>query len=230
MKERMKLRLYLVLLVVTTFTVASISYVVLSLGIPYVSLYFIFPLLIVIFLLSHYLAKPIEDRIGRKRVLLIIFSVAIIALIFVDSATIIASPNWAFTISTDKPSYKLGEEVHITVSLENQGLITHSFESSLSDPIVISIEYEYPDNPTITTQVWYNPYNKNPTIFSIQPSQFLERVFLWNQTNTSNPWSWNTTYRAGTYQVWAFIPRLNAISLRSNPVLRTWTTINVTSN
>ena len=229
MKEKMKLRLYLVLLVVTVFTVVSISYVVLSSGIPYVLLYSVFPLLIVIFLLGHYIVEPIEDRIGRKRVFLIIFSAAVIALIFIDSATIVASPNWAFTISTDKRSYKLGEEVHITVSLENQGFIAHSFESGLSDPIVVSIEYQYTDNP-FTTQVWYNHYNEDPTVFSIQPGQFLERVFLWNQTNTVNPWLWNMTCRAGTYQIWALIPRVNFIHPTSNPLFRTWTTINVTSN
>jgi hypothetical protein len=231
MKERMKLRLYLVLLIVAIVAIVSTSYVILTSDIPFVPLYSIPPLLAVIFLLSHYLVKPIEDKIGRKRVTIIIFSVAIIAIILVDSAVVIGSSKWAFTITTDKPTYKLGEDVQIIVRLENRGFLTQGFDPRVCAPIIVSVEYESPYNPTVTTQVWYSPYNEDLRChFSIRPGQHIERDFLWNQTNTANPWSWNTTYKEGTFQIWAFIPRPGPFHLRTNPLFETWTIINVTSN
>lgn len=52
------------------------------------------------------------------------------------------TPKWVFSIATDKSLYNLGEEVKITMTLENLGFLTHTFDSFYSDPFVVTIAQE----------------------------------------------------------------------------------------
>lgn len=165
---------------------------------------------------------------SRKELLLLTFWVIVLSFAATHSVFTVISPRWFFSVCTDKSDYKLGENVQITVSLENLGLIAHSFKSSLRDPVVVSVEFVH-DNPTVTTQVWYSPFHFDTTQFVVAPNQFLERTFIWNQTWTINLWLQNQTYMPGTYSVEAFIPRSTSELLGYNNLFRAWTSINITS-
>ena len=151
-----------------------------------------------------------DGRLAMKKILLLTVSITIVAIAATNFAWVVTTPKWSFSVTTDKSSYEIGEDVKITVSLKNIGFITHSFESALKDPVMVSVEYQPTENPTSTIQVWYTPYHLETTQFSLAPSYSLERHFIWNQTNTVNPWLWNTSYMPGTYQLVAFIPDAKA--------------------
>jgi hypothetical protein len=126
----------------------------------------------------------------------------VIAVIFVIRIVIV--PQWTFVVTTDKSSYHLGEEVQISVSLANHGLISRSFTSPIANPVVVAV---YEVSETSDTNVWYSPPFGNETTYVISAGQALVRTFTWNQTNTVNTAFWNTTYKAGQYLVDAFIPQ-----------------------
>jgi len=133
--------------------------------------------------------------------LLVIVTLTFYAALFVLSLT---RANWVFVLTTDKSSYSLGEKVLITVTLENYGFVSHSITSATSDPVVVV----YAISPVDLSgrKVWSNPYLFEETTFSVSPGQALVRTYVWNQTNSAQPWLWNATYEAGTYLIEAFIP------------------------
>jgi hypothetical protein len=107
------------------------------------------------------------------------------------------------------------------------GLITHFFESRVSEPVVIGIEYQPTENPTVTSQVWYSPYHINVTVFSIGPSEFIERNFIWNQTNIHFP---EREIEPGIYHIKAFVPSANStMPVGADSLFWAWTSINITS-
>ena len=145
--------------------------------------------------------------LGRKKIL-VVFAVAVVAITAILSAWAIITPKWSFSVTTDKSTYELGENVQITVTLKNLGFIGQSFKSSLSDPIAVSVEIVH-ENPTLTTQAWYGPYHPDATEFTVSSHQSLERTFTWNQTWTTNLWLYqNQTRVPGTYIIRAFIPKV----------------------
>lgn len=158
-------------------------------------------------------------RWSRKKLLLLTFGVMIISNAVTHSVFTVISPRWSFSVTTDKNTYRLSESVHITVTLENLGFIAHSFKSSISDPIAVSIEYG------ILSQVWYSPYNLNRTEFTIAPHQTLERTFVWNQTNIHYP---EKEIEPKTYTVRACIPSSSHPFIGSSIVMAS-TSINITS-
>lgn len=185
---------------------------------------FVFPL---VFALAVDLLVE-ERRWSRKRFLLLTFGIITISIIVTHSVWTILTPRWSFSVSTDKSTYRSGETVKITVCLKNTGFITHSFESRVNKPVVISIEYQYTENPTITSQVWYSPYHINVTAFSIGPNECLERDFIWNQTNIHSP---EKEIKPGIYQIKAYVPRAGyTLSLSGNTLWSAWTSINITSS
>ena len=144
-------------------------------------------------------------KLSRKKVLLLTFSLTIIAIVIAYSVWTMVTPRWSFSVVTDKSTYRLGEDVKITVSLKNLGFITHSFKSRVIDAVVVGIEYQYTENPTLTYQVWYSPFYENITEFAIKPNQSLERNFIWNQTKSINI-QFGEEVEPGSYYVEAFIP------------------------
>ena len=163
----------------------------------------------------------------------LLLRVAVISMIFIVIAYFvwfIIPPRWVFSITTAKSACLLGEDVTITVRLQNLGYITHSFTTCVSEPVIVSVEHQPTVNPTVTSQVWYNRFHKNITEFSLGPNDSLERTFTWNQTNTQNPRSWNQTYMPGTYHIHAFIPKADEeiISDWGRNLFKAYTTINVT--
>ena len=163
-----------------------------------------------------------NGKLSGKKFLLLTFGVMIISTTVTHSVWTIVTPRWSFSVSTDKPTYRLGENVQITVSLENIGFITHSFKSSLSDPVVVSIE-TYGLGP----QVWYSPYHFNRTEFTIPSHESLERTFIWNQTNIHFPEEEN---EPDTYVVWAFIPKGEFLDPHvAGTLFCAYTKINITS-
>lgn len=139
---------------------------------------------------------------ARKALIGLFLLVIVIAVIFV--IWIVVVPHWTFVLTTDKFSYRLGEEVQINVSLANHGFIAHSFTSPIANPVVVAV---YELSEISDTNVWYSPPFGNETTYVISAGQALVRAFIWNQTNTVNPAFWNTTYKAGEYLVDAFIPQ-----------------------
>jgi hypothetical protein len=136
-------------------------------------------------------------------------SLAIIALAVYATWSVL-TPVWVFGLATDKTAYGLGEDVQIIVTLENHGFISHPITAAIANPVFVAVYAVAESNPTITTQVWYSHYVSNETTFTVSPSQPLLRTFVWNQTNFVNPGYWNTTYKAGTYLIEAFIPKSGA--------------------
>jgi hypothetical protein len=133
-------------------------------------------------------------------ILLVIVALTSYAALFVLSLT---RANWVFVLATDESSYSLGQEVLITVTLENHGFVSHSITSPTSDPVVVA----YTISPVDLSErmVWSNPYSFEETTFSVSPGQALVRTYVWNQTNSAQPWLWNATYEAGTYLIEATI-------------------------
>lgn len=137
----------------------------------------------------------------------------------------VLTPNWVFGLSTDKSSYKVGERVQITVTLENHDFVSQSITSPTANPVVVAV---YARALTVTTQMWYSPYLLNETSFSILPGQALVRTFVWNQTSSSNPEFWNTTYMVGPYLIEAFIPKSRDFDVSSR-LFNAYVCINVTA-
>jgi hypothetical protein len=144
-----------------------------------------------------------NKTLSVKKFLLLTFSVIVVAAVVAHSAWIAVAPNWSFVVVIDKSAYKLGESVQITVSLRNLGFIPHSFTSSCSDPIAVSVSHVYEKDPSIWAQVWYSSYYDSQTEFTIGPHQSLERTFVWNQTNIYHP---QEKIDKGTYLIEALIP------------------------
>ena len=162
------------------------------------------------------------QTIKRKIIFIALIAIAI-GLTVPYSVWTVITPNWAFSVTTDKSTYELGEPVQIRVTVENLGFIAHSFTSAVSDPVAVQIlRKPY-------SEVWYGDPFPTVTEFTISPHQSLERTFAWNQTNTSNPGLWNQTYMPGTYIIKAFIPNPRFGPVPYNPLLIAQTSINVTS-
>jgi len=159
------------------------------------------------------------SNLSKKKLLLLFLGALIMSSIVTHSVWAIVTPSWSFSVTTDKNTYRLSENVQITVTLENLGFIAHSFKSSISDPIAVSIEYP------ILSQVWYSPYNLNRTEFTIAPHQTLERTFVWNQTNVHYP---EKEIEPKTYTVRACIPSSSHPFIGSSIVMAS-TSINITS-
>ena len=121
-------------------------------------------------------------QLNKKRIVGVALIVIAVGLAVPYSAWIIVVPNWSFSVSTDKSTYSLGENVEITVVVRNMGFITHSFKSELSDAIFINCWYI-----AGFSQVWYSPYYLEDTVFSLGPNQILQRDFVWNLTNIHQP-------------------------------------------
>jgi hypothetical protein len=142
-------------------------------------------------------------RATKRKIILLALIVIAIGLTVPYSVwaiiTPIYTPNWAFSVTTDKSSYELGEPIQIRVTLENLGFIDHSFTSSVSNPIVVVI---YRQN---IHQVWYSSFNNGTPEFTIPPHQSLGRNFTWNQTNIRFP---EKEIEPGAYIIYAFIPQL----------------------
>ena len=119
-------------------------------------------------------------KLSGKKLLLLTFGAMIISTTVAHSVWTIVTPRWSFSVSTDKSTYSLGENVEITVYLKNMGFITHSFKSEASDPIIVRIVGRY------DSVVWFSSSNREKTVFSVKPNQILQRNFLWNQTGYAN--------------------------------------------
>jgi len=164
-------------------------------------------------------------RLSSKKTTLFALSVTLgFALVF--ATWVVTTPKWAFSVSTDKSTYELGENVNITVIIRNLGFITHSFKSRVSDLVVVSIDYQHISSAMI--QVWYNPFHYNVTEFSVMPSQSLERSFIWNQSNIHLE---EEEAEPGKYYIYAFVPRADSTApLRRDNLFWAWTSMNITSS
>jgi len=178
---------------------------------------------VTLFGLAEIAADKKSLQASKKKIILLALSVIAIGLTIPYSVWTVITPNWAFSVTTDKSTYELGEPVQIIVTLENLGFITHSFTSAVSDPVAVQILREP------SSEVWYSHPFHIVTDFTIAPHQSLERTFTWNQTNTSNPGLWNQTYIPGTYFIEAFIPNPQSELIGYDPLFRARANINITS-
>ena len=231
----MKFRLYVLAFCVVVFSLTAIGLTALytRLSQPQI-LWLPFAYVIAISCTYTLLVQPLltgERKLSSKKMILLAFSMIIIGGVVTHSVWTIITPKWSFSVAADKSTYILGENVKIATSLRNLGFITHLFRSSLSDPVVVSVEYQPTQNPTETYQVWYSPYHWKTAEFSIGSNESLERNFIWNQTNTANPWFWDVPYMAGTYEVFAWIQDAEAeIPVRgAHTLFIAYTSFNVTS-
>jgi len=164
----------------------------------------------------------IGAKLSKKKFLLLIFGVIIISITVTHSVWTIVTPRWSFSVTTDKNTYRLGENVTITATLRNHGLIAHSFKSSISDPVVIHVR------AYMITSVWYTPFNYEITEFTVFPNQPLERTFVWNQTKSVNI-EFGKEIEPGTYYIGAHIPGSSSEPFIDYEIFRAWTSINITS-
>jgi hypothetical protein len=106
------------------------------------------------------------------------------------------TPNWTFSLTTDRSTYELGESVQIKVTLKNHGSVGHWFISCTSNPIEVGIRMR------TGAQVWFSRSPRTKAKFMIPAGQSLERTFIWNQTCNCFPPS---QIRPDTYIIWAYI-------------------------
>lgn len=227
----MNSKLNLLLFCAAIFILATIGWVIVHVGKHVLTFWLIFAYLIAYpFIFAIFVPLLTGNgKLSGKKILLLTFSITIIAIAVTNLVWTITLPKWSFSVATDKSSYRLGEDVRITVSLKNLGFITHSFKSAVSDPVVVSVEYQYAENPTVTYQVWYNPFHRSITEFSIGPNESLERTIIWNQTNIYHP---EEKIEPGSYYVTAFIPSAETTGwgpIGLDKLFSAWTSINITS-
>ncbi len=209
------------LFILTAVGLASLYYKTLALPFWFIFAYIVAWELLFVFAFDSLIAG---GKLSKKKFLLLVSIVMVISAAVTHSTWVIVTPRWVFSVTTDKSTYELGENMQITVTLQNLGFIAHSFRSSLSDPVWISVEYKRPG--TIPTQVWYSHYHENITEFSIKPKESLERTFVWNQTHEVNLGIWNgEEIKPGTYRVVARIPKDECYNL-----FFARTSINITQN
>ncbi len=122
----------------------------------------------------------------------------------------IYTPNWTFTLTTDRFAYELGEPVQINVTLENHGSVGHWFISCSSNPVIVKImrgeparldwnRIKYSNTVIFASMI---PTHDRITKFMIPASQSLRRTFIWNQTNNIDP----DPIEPDTYTIHAYIP------------------------
>jgi len=222
-KDKSKIRLYTLLFCIAVFVLTALGLVVLSLGmrvIPILPFFLMAWVLLLAFAADTLIG---EGKLSWIKVLLLTFGVLIISTAVTQSVWIIVTPSWSFSVTTDKSTYRLGEHVEITVSLRNTGFITHSFESGVPEPAIVSVYL-------VTSQVWYSAYHEGVAqVFSLEPNGLLERDIVWNQTNIYFP---DKKIEAGTYFVEAFIPSRsssNSWAPLGRPLFRAWTRIEITA-
>jgi hypothetical protein len=106
-----------------------------------------------------------------------------LALIFIVpySAYAIITPSWSFRFSTDKTVYRLGENVTITATLTNNGLITHSFSSG-PYPLHVLFYVLPQQSEDPNDYVWWSSISLNQSELSLRPGQAIKLSVVWNQT------------------------------------------------
>lgn len=92
------------------------------------------------------------------------------------------TPNWVFTLATDKSSYVVGENVQITVTLKNRAFLSQSVASSVNSSFVVRI---LPVDYSSMT-AWCAPYQYSETILSARSGESIVRTYVWNTTDIAN--------------------------------------------
>lgn len=212
------------------FTLTALGLAIVYSGEKVLGFWSIFAYIIALSCTYAFLVQPLlagERKLSGKKIVLLTFSVTMLGAIVTHSVWTIITPRWSFSVTTDESTYRLGDDVNITVCLKNLGFITHSFESRVNDPVVVGVKHQYTENPTITSQVWYSSYHINITPFSIRPNESLERNFIWNQTNLYLP---EREIKPGTYFIEAFVPSAEStMPVSVDTLFWVWTSINITS-
>lgn len=166
---------------------------------------------------------------SKKRFVVLVFSLVLAVIVAAYSVWAVITPKWSFSVTTNRTAYGLGENVEIIVSLKNMGFITHAFKSRISNPVVVSIEYQHTENPTSRIQVWFSPFQEDITEFSVGPNFSLDRHFVWNQTKSVNIWI-GEGIELGIYWIQAFIPEYSSdMPIGVDNIFWAWTSINITS-
>lgn len=226
----MRTRSYILLFILTIFILSSLSMVAFYVReLPLA--FWLTIVLIVAYPCTFAIFVPLitgEGKLSAKKILLLTSSTIIIAIVVANVVSVVITPKWAFSVTTDKSYYRIGEDLKIMVSLTNMGYITHFFKSGISNPVVVSIEYQPTEDPTNTIQVWYSPYEREVTEFSVGPNSSLDRHFTWNQTPTANLW-YSEEVKPGIYRIQAFIPNVDSFHVGSHPIFYGAETVNITS-
>lgn len=216
----MKSRLYILLFSLAIFVLTAVGLTVVYIG-KHLTFWLVLPY---VFACPLVFAFAVDFLIGKgklsvKKVLLLTFVMMVIATTVTHSVWTYVTPRWSFSVSTDKSTYTLGENVKITASLENLGFITHSFKSSIRDPVVVSITKAYS-----MRQLWFSPFHFEETEFTIAPHQYLKRTVIWNQTNILHPEEKN---EPGTYIISAFIESVTSDMPGWDPIFSAGTKITI---
>jgi hypothetical protein len=231
----MRFRSSVLLFCIVVFLLTLIGRTIAYAGQPILRFWAVFAYMIVLPCVYALLVHPLltgERRLSVKKIVLLTFSVTITAATVTHSVWTILTPQWAFSVTTDQSTYRLGEEVQITACLKNEGFITHAFVSALSDPVLIDIEYQYDEAPTRFVQVWFSSFRWKTTEFSIDPHHSLERTFRWNQTSIAT-WFSNQTYMEGKYRIYASVWDAETDTINpfgSDTLFAASTSINVTAS
>jgi hypothetical protein len=220
----MKFRFYTLLFCVVVFVLTAVGLAFLYYEVLVPPFLFIFAYLVAWILVFGFSFDffIIGAKLSKKKFLLLTLGVIIISITVTHSVWNIVTPRWSFSVTTDKNTYRLGENVTITATLKNHGLIAHSFKSSISNPVVIHVR------AYMITSIWYTPFNYETTEFTVFPNQPLERTFVWNQTKSVNI-EFGKEIEPGTYYIGAHIPGPSSEPFIDYEIFRAWTSINITS-
>jgi hypothetical protein len=228
MAQKTKSKLYTLLFCVTVFIINALGLALYwyKMLVPPFWFGFAYPIAYILLIVLAHDFFIAGSKLSRKKSLLLVLGVLTISSIVTHSVWAIVTPSWSFSVTTDKNTYRLDEEVKITVSLKNLGFVTHSFKSRAIEPIYIVIEYDYKHH---TTPVWWSSVHESLTEFSIKPNQSLERNFVWNQTKSVNI-DLGEEIEPGGYYIKAFIPSADfTMPFTVYNLFWAWTKINITS-
>jgi hypothetical protein len=208
--------------VLTAVGLALLYYNVLALNILSLWIYLVAVVLVFGFATDYFLLK---NKLSGKKFLLLTFGLIIISATITQTFATIVTPSWSFSVYTDKSTYSLGENVTITACLKNTGLITHSFESFISDPILFNVGEQdwYIHGEWTYWTIWCSPVHSEDAQFSVGPKQILQRTSIWNQTYTEGVRAGRVA-EPGQYRIGAWIGDTDANLLFSAKIY-----INITS-
>jgi len=99
LKEKMKFRLDAVLFCVVIFILTVVAFILVRVGTLIIVFLSMLAYLVIPFYVYDFLVGPLMDKLSRRKILLLTFSVMGIAVVFTQSVWVIVTPKWSFSVT-----------------------------------------------------------------------------------------------------------------------------------